>query len=264
MKTLIKFSDAPCHPVLARRSTWPRGFRNTSREQLAEIGRAFARGDKRTVDQAYAELKATSLQHGRRHPQLGMLTMSNSTLSGNSAYSGGAIHNWSGATLTIANSTLAATFAAPRSTPTAAASSDITTQGLKNKKENTYETNQTNARHIADSYETKILQVRTALLFTSGPAQHSQQQLHRVRSDFQSRRVTSMTALANAVFLCGAVLSMSGAAIAQTPQKSATQSSAQFQVGVHLSRAKPDSGEPDMGAIARETADAIAGNIEHP
>ena len=73
-----------------------------------------------------------------------------------------------------------------------------------------------------------------------------------------------MTALANAVFLCGAVLSMSGAAIAQTPQKSATQSSAQFQVGVHLSRAKPDSGEPDMGAIARETADAIAGNIEQP
>ena len=110
----------------------------------------------------------------------------------------------------------------------------------------------------------KFCKVRTALLFTSGPAQHSQQQLHRVRSDFQSRRVTSMTALANAVFLCGAVLSMSGAAIAQTPQKSATQSSAQFQVGVHLSRAKPDSGEPDMGAIARETADAIAGNIEQP
>src|SRR5262245_520343 len=110
----------------------------------------------------------------------------------------------------------------------------------------------------------KFCKVTTALLFTSGPAQHSQQQLHRVRSDFQSRRVTSMTALANAVFLCGAVLSMSGAAIAQTPQKSATQSSPQFQVGVHLSRAKPDSGEPDMGAIARETADAIAGNIEQP
>ena len=61
MNTLIKFSDAPCHPVSARRSTWPRGFRNTSREQLAEIGRAFARGDKRAVDQAYEELKATSL-----------------------------------------------------------------------------------------------------------------------------------------------------------------------------------------------------------
>ena len=57
------------------------------------------------------------------------------------------------------------------------------------------------------------------------------------------RRVTSMTALANAVFLCGAVLSMSGAAIAQIPEKSVTQSSAPFQVGVHLSKAKPDSGE---------------------
>jgi hypothetical protein len=78
------------------------------------------------------------------------------------------------------------------------------------------------------------------------------------------RRVTSMTALANAVFLCGAVLSMSGAAIAQIPKKSVTQSSAPFQVGVHLSKANPDSGEPDMGAIARETEDAIAGNIEQP
>ena len=57
---------------------------------------------------------------------------------------------------------------------------------------------------------------------------------------------------------------MSGAAIAQLPEKSVTQSSAPFQVGVHLSRAKPDSGEPDMGAIARETEDAIAGNIEQP
>jgi hypothetical protein len=57
---------------------------------------------------------------------------------------------------------------------------------------------------------------------------------------------------------------MSDAVIAQTPQKSATQSSPQFQVGVHLSRAKPDSGEPDKGAIARETADALAGNIKQP
>jgi len=66
MNTLIKFSDAPCHPVSARRSTWPRGFRNASREQLAEIGRAFARGDKRAVDQAYQELKATSLRRLRK------------------------------------------------------------------------------------------------------------------------------------------------------------------------------------------------------
>ena len=52
----------------------------------------------------------------------------------------------------------------------------------------------------------KFCKVTAALLFTSSPAQPSQQQLHRVRSDFKSRRVTSMTALANAVFLCGAVL----------------------------------------------------------
>src|SRR5690349_11959180 len=66
MNTLIEFSDAPCHVVSARRSTWPRGFRNASREQLAEIGRAFARGDKRTVDRAYEELKATSLRRLRK------------------------------------------------------------------------------------------------------------------------------------------------------------------------------------------------------
>ena len=73
-----------------------------------------------------------------------------------------------------------------------------------------------------------------------------------------------MTALANAVFLCGAVLSMSGTAIAQTPQKSATQSSSHFQVGVHFSRATSDAGEADTRAIAREMADAVAGNIEQP
>jgi hypothetical protein len=56
MNTLINFSNE-CHPLSALRSTWPRGFRNTSREQLAEIGRAFARGDKRAVDRAYEELK---------------------------------------------------------------------------------------------------------------------------------------------------------------------------------------------------------------
>ena len=63
MNTLIKFSDALCHAISAERPTSPRGeFVNTTREQLAEIGRAFARGDKRTVDQAYEELKATSLR----------------------------------------------------------------------------------------------------------------------------------------------------------------------------------------------------------
>ena len=54
--------------------------------------------------------------------------------------------------------------------------------------------------------------------------------INRGRSDFKSRQVTSMTALANTVLLCTAVLLMSDAVIAQTPQKSATQSSPQFQL----------------------------------
>ena len=33
---------------------------------------------------------------------------------------------------------------------------------------------------------------------------------------------------------------------------------------MHISRAKPDSGEPDIAAIARETADSLAGNIKQP
>ena len=67
MNTLIKVSDARCHPISARHLTWPRGeFVNTAREQLAQIGRAFARGDKRTVDQACEELKATSVRRLRK------------------------------------------------------------------------------------------------------------------------------------------------------------------------------------------------------
>src|SRR6266487_3509792 len=67
MNTLIKVSDARCHPISARHLTWPRGeFVNTAREQLAQIGRAFARADKRTVDQACEELKATSLRRLRK------------------------------------------------------------------------------------------------------------------------------------------------------------------------------------------------------
>src|SRR6516162_6927378 len=82
--------------------------------------------------------------------------------------------------------------------------------------------------------------------------------------DMSPTRIKRKFCKVTAVFLCGAVLSMSGAAIAQIQQKSVTQSSAPFQVGVHLSRAKPDSGQPDMGTIGRETEDAIAGNVEQP
>lgn len=54
------------------------------------------------------------------------------------------------------------------------------------------------------------------------------------------------------------------AVIAQTPQKSATQSSARLQVGVHFSRERSDTGEADTQAIAREMAKALAGNLEQP
>src|SRR6516225_3761693 len=72
MNTPIKFSNALCHPISVPRPTWPRGgFANTAREQLAEIGRAFARGDKRAVDQACEELKAPSRYRvERRHDLL--------------------------------------------------------------------------------------------------------------------------------------------------------------------------------------------------
>jgi hypothetical protein len=86
----------------------------------------------------------------------------------------------------------------------------------------------------------------------------------RVRPDFKSRQPTSMTALANTVFLCAAALLTSETLIAGTPQQGATQSSALFRAGVHLSKPKADSAEPDMGAIARETEDAVAGKIEQP
>jgi hypothetical protein len=73
-----------------------------------------------------------------------------------------------------------------------------------------------------------------------------------------------MTALANAVFLCGAVLSLSGAVIAQTQAKNASQSNQSVLVAVHGSKGKPDAGEPNMDAIAREKAQAQAGNIKQP
>jgi hypothetical protein len=60
-----------------------------------------------------------------------------------------------------------------------------------------------------------------------------------------------MTALTNAVFLCGAVLSMSGAVIAQAQERSGSQANLGPQVGVHLSRGRADLGEADTEGIAR-------------
>jgi hypothetical protein len=73
-----------------------------------------------------------------------------------------------------------------------------------------------------------------------------------------------MTALTNAVFLYGAVLSLSGAAMAQTQERSGSQANLGPQVGIHLSRGRADVGEADTEAIAREKARAMVGNIKQP
>jgi hypothetical protein len=68
----------------------------------------------------------------------------------------------------------------------------------------------------------------------------------------------AIQSLANAVFLCGAVLSMSGAPTAQTPEKSGNSSVSPLLVAKHFSKGSRDSGQPDFQAIARETADSLA------
>ena len=77
--------------------------------------------------------------------------------------------------------------------------------------------------------------------------------------------MTSITALANAVFLCEAVLSMSGAAIAQTQERSgASQATWQLEVPYIFPEPNLTRASRISQAIARETADALAGNIEQP
>jgi hypothetical protein len=75
-----------------------------------------------------------------------------------------------------------------------------------------------------------------------------------------------MTALANTVFLCGAVLSISEAAIAQAQVGDTSQSNPSILAAVHGSTGSPDAGEGEanMGAIDRETAEALMGNIKQP
>jgi hypothetical protein len=73
-----------------------------------------------------------------------------------------------------------------------------------------------------------------------------------------------MTALVTAMSVCAALLLTSNPAIAQNQVKSDGRSNSQFLVRTHSSKATSDSGEGDTAAIARETADAIAGKIEKP
>jgi hypothetical protein len=63
--------------------------------------------------------------------------------------------------------------------------------------------------------------------------------------------------------VCAAALLMSEPALAQNRLKSTGRSLPPLQ-RLHVSKAPTDLGEPDTGAIARETANALAGNIEQP
>jgi hypothetical protein len=64
--------------------------------------------------------------------------------------------------------------------------------------------------------------------------------------------------------VCAAVLLASEPAIAQTQIKSDGRPTSQLLVRTHSSKATSDSGGGDIEAIARETANAVAGRIEQP
>ena len=73
-----------------------------------------------------------------------------------------------------------------------------------------------------------------------------------------------MTALVTAMSVCAALLLTSNPAIAQNQVKSDGRPISQLLIRTHSSKATSDSGEGDTEAIARETADAVAGKIEQP
>jgi len=73
-----------------------------------------------------------------------------------------------------------------------------------------------------------------------------------------------MTALVPAMSICAMLLLTSDSVIGQNQAKSDGRSISEFLVRVHSSEPTSDSGEGDTKAIARETADAVAGKIEQP
>src|SRR4051794_3590109 len=73
-----------------------------------------------------------------------------------------------------------------------------------------------------------------------------------------------MTALATAMSVCAAALLSSGTALAQNNAERGGAPAEGPQMSVHFSPARLDPGAADNQAIAREVADALAGNIEQP
>src|SRR6185295_9470241 len=92
----------------------------------------------------------------------------------------------------------------------------------------------------------------------------AQRRWHRWSGSVFSSAINGMRVLANTVFLCAAVLSMDGTAIAQTQEQSGTHDISPFLAANHFSRGKSAMGQGDTQALARETEDAIAGRIAHP
>jgi hypothetical protein len=81
-----------------------------------------------------------------------------------------------------------------------------------------------------------------------------------------SRRATNMTTLITARLVCVAMLLTGQLGIAQTLEKGGDESVALPgpQVSVHSSLGKLDDGQADTQAIARETADTLAGKVGEP
>jgi len=92
----------------------------------------------------------------------------------------------------------------------------------------------------------------------------AQRRWHRLSGSVFSSAINGIRVLANAVFLCAAVLSMDGTAIAQTQEQSGKPEIFPFLSANHFSRGKSGMGQGDTQALARETEDAIAGKIAQP
>jgi hypothetical protein len=82
----------------------------------------------------------------------------------------------------------------------------------------------------------------------------------------RSGHTRSMAAAVATASLCAAALLTVKSAVAQNPEDNGYGSTAlpEVQVKRHVSKVRPEAGDGDAEAIARETEDAIAGKIEQP
>jgi hypothetical protein len=105
-----------------------------------------------------------------------------------------------------------------------------------------------------------VLSPRMRVRATGSEPPHTGRSVRETQSHRETRIITRLTA----VLVCGGVLLPGETAFAQNQEKSASHSTLRPQVGMHFSRAARDTGEGDTEAIARETADVLAGKIAQP